>query len=129
MALNKCIFTGRLVSDPEPKQTNSGVNFCTFTIAVDRPYKQGEEKESDFVNFKAWRGTADFICKHFQKGKAIEVVSRFRSERYTDQDGNKKTWSEFVVENVNFSFEKRNSGGDSTPDMLDEMTPLDDCPF
>ena len=58
---------GRLTQDAELKTTNNGINYTRFTVAVDRPKKQGEVKKADFINCIAWRGTAEFICRNFSR--------------------------------------------------------------
>ena len=70
MAFNKIILQGNLTADPEVKQTPSGVSVTNFTLAVDRKYNKGEEKQADFITIIAWRHTADFITKYFTKGSA-----------------------------------------------------------
>ena len=62
---NKVIFIGRLTKDLELKVTQNGIPVVSGSIAVNRPYKQGEERKADFFNFTAWRGTAEFIARNF----------------------------------------------------------------
>ena len=73
--LNKAILMGRLVADPELKQTASNIAVCKFTIAINRPFvsKDGGERQSDFINIVVWRNTAEFVSKYFTKGKMIIV--------------------------------------------------------
>ncbi len=113
--LNKVILMGRLVADPEAKQTPSGVSVTTFRIAVDRDFKnkQTGEKEVDFFNIVAWRSTADFIVKYFTKGRMIVVEGRLQSRNYTDKDGNKRYITEVVADNVYFGDSKRDGDGSS----------------
>lgn len=100
--LNKIIILGRLTSDPELKQTNSGVSVATFTVAVERNYKSGDTKLTDFIPCNAWRSTADFIAKYFHKGDMIAVDGTLQSDKYTDKDGNNRTSYRVVAENVSF---------------------------
>ena len=60
MSLNTITLMGRLVADVDKKTTQSGVSVANFTIAVDRDYKNGDEKVADFVPVCVWRGLADF---------------------------------------------------------------------
>ena len=84
--LNNIAIHGRLTADPELKQTQSGVPFCNFTVAVDRSYKQGDERQTDFFNCIAWRGQAEMIAKYFNKGKEIVVNGEMNNNPY-EKDG------------------------------------------
>lgn len=67
--LNSVAIMGRFAADPELKHTPSGVAVTSFTLAVDRNYtKPGEERQTDWIDVVAWRGTAEFICKYFTTG-------------------------------------------------------------
>ena len=80
--LNKVILMGRLTADPDVRQTTTGVSVTTFSLAVDRGYaKQGEEKQTDFINIVCWRGTADFVGKYFKKGQLVAVDGSIHSAR------------------------------------------------
>ena len=68
---NLVVLTGRLTADPELKTTANGLSVTTFSIAVDRRYRSGEERQTDFINIVAWRQTAEFITKYFKKGNLI----------------------------------------------------------
>ena len=108
--LNKVILMGRLTSDPDVRQTTTGVSVTNFTLAVDRGYaKQGEEKETDFINIVCWRGTAEFVGKYFSKGQLIAVDGSIRVRDYTDKDGNKRYATEVVANEVFFAESKRSS--------------------
>lgn len=111
--LNKIFLMGRLVADPEAKQTPSGVPVTTFRIAVDRDFKnkQTGEKEADFVTIVAWRGTAEFVARYFTKGRMALVEGRLQIRPYTDRDGNKRSATEVVAENVYFGDSKRDGDG------------------
>lgn len=108
MSLNKVIIQGRLVADPELRSTPTGVSVATFRIAVDRDFKNKDgEKEADFVTVQAWRGTAEFVSKYFQKGRMALVDGRLQMRNYTDKEGNKRTAAEVVAENIYFCDSKR----------------------
>lgn len=110
--MNKVFMMGRLVKDPELKTTPNGISTCSFSIAVDRNYqKKGEEKTSDFFNVVAWRGTAEFICRYFSKGRMILIEGEMQTRRYTDKNGNPATWYEIMVDNAFFTGEKSSNGG------------------
>ena len=132
--LNNCVFLGRLTHDPELKTTNSGISVCTFTIAVDRDFKQGDEKVADFIPVTAWRHTAEFVSKYFTKGSAAVVVGRLQSRKYTDKDGNNRTAYDVVSDNVYFAEKKRSgdsgtTGGYSVPAGAVDVPDDGDLPF
>ena len=109
--INKAILMGRLVADPELKQTASNISVCKFTIAINRPFvpKDGGERQSDFINIVVWRNTAEFVSRYFSKGKMIIVEGALRNNNYTDSNGVKRYTIEVHADNVSF-------GGDKKPD-------------
>lgn len=110
--MNIAALTGRFTSDPELKTTTSGVSVTTFTLAVDRKYQpQGEERKVDFIDFVAWRNTAELICKYFSKGSLIAVEGEIQTRLYEDKNGNKRKAVEIIVSNVSFC--GSNSGNSS----------------
>ena len=104
---NLAVLTGRLTADPELKYTQNNVPVCSFSIAVDRRYKQGEERQADFINITAWRQTAEFISKYFSKGSMIGIEGSIQTRRYQDKDGNNRTAFEVIANNVQFVESKR----------------------
>lgn len=99
---NKVILMGRLTADPELRQTPSNISVCRFTVACDRPYKSGEEKQADFINCTAWRASAEFVSKYFAKGKMIIVEGSLHNNNYTDQSGIKHYAMDVQVDKVGF---------------------------
>ena len=84
--LNKVILMGRLVADPELKQTPSNVSTCRFTVACERNFvPKGEERQADFIAVTAWRQTAEFISKYFSKGNMIVVEGNLHTGSYQDK--------------------------------------------
>lgn len=105
--LNIVAIMGRLVRDPELRTTGNGTCVTNFTIACERRYvRKGEEREADFINVVAWRQTAEFVCKYFEKGSLIVVDGSLQSRRYQDKDGNDRTAIEIVANNINFAGSK-----------------------
>lgn len=101
--MNNITITGRLTADPELKQTQSGIAVTSFNVAVDRSYTaKGQEKQTDFFTVVAWRGTAEFVCKYFGKGRLILIKGEMQSRKYTDKDGNNRTAWEIVANSVEF---------------------------
>ena len=85
-SINRVILMGRLTADPELKQTQSGVSVCQFTVAVTRARAdQNGERQSDFINVVAWRQTAEFVCRYFNKGRLILVEGELRTRTYDDK--------------------------------------------
>lgn len=109
--LNSVCLMGRLVADPELRQTPSGVSVCSFRIAVDRTYQpKGQEKQTDFINIVTWRSTAEFVSRYFRKGQLVAVQGSIQTSQYTDRDGNKRTAFDVVADNVFFAEKKAESG-------------------
>jgi single-strand DNA-binding protein len=99
---NKAMLGGRLTSDIELKQTPTGVFTCSFSVAVNRKYQKDGERQADFINCVAWRGTAEFISKYFGKGSSIFVVGKIQTRTWTDSNGNKRYATEVIVDEANF---------------------------
>lgn len=106
MAFNIVVLTGRLTSDPELKTTPNGLSVCSFNIAVDRGY--GDNKQTDFINIVAWRGSAEFVAKHFIKGNMIGIEGSIQTRKYQDKNGNNRIAFEVVANNVQFVESKKN---------------------
>ena len=101
--LNLVALMGRLVYDPELKTTQNGTNVCSFRIAVDRSFaRQGEERKADFIDVTAWRQTAEFVCKYFQKGSMIAIEGSLQTRQYQDKNGNNRTATEVLASQVSF---------------------------
>ena len=110
--LNKIILMGRLTRDPELRKTGNGTAVTSFTLAVDRDYKpQDGERETDFIDVVAWRGTGEFVSKYFTKGRMAVVEGRLQVRDWTDKDGNKRRSTEVVADNVYFGDSKRPESG------------------
>lgn len=97
--LNKLLYQGRMVADPEVKKTQSGVSFLEFTVAWSEKYKETET--SCFMRCKAWRNTAEFVGKWFRKGQEILIEGHMVTETW-DKDGQKQSRTICNVEKVNF---------------------------
>ena len=93
------------------KTTTSGVNVCTFSIAVDRRFQQkGEEKKSDFFNIVAWRQQAEFVTRYFSKGRMILVEGELQTRSYTDKNGANVRVTEVIADRLCFTGEKSQNG-------------------
>ena len=128
--LNKAILMGRLTGDPELKTTPSGASVTSFSLAVERDYKSGDERKTDFITVVAWRNTAEFICRYFQKGRLMAVEGRIETRKYTDKQGNSRTAFEVVADKVFFCGDKQQNAAvkpqtDFEPVEIDD----EDLPF
>lgn len=101
--MNSVCLMGRMTGDPELKTTQTGVSVTSFSVAVDRAYTpKGQERQTDFINCVAWRGTAEFITRYFHKGNRIALQGSLQQRNYTANDGSKRTVYEVVVDNAFF---------------------------
>ena len=114
--LNHITIMGRMTRDPELRRTGSGVAVTSFTLAVDRDIanKETGEKETDFIDCNAWRGTAEFVSKYFTKGSMAIVSGRLQIRTWTDKEGNKRRSAEVVADFVYFGDSKKSDQGNST---------------
>lgn len=101
--MNKVELVGRLVKDPEVKLTSNQTKFCSFTIAVDRRFKDANgQRQADFISCIAWKQTAEFIQKYFHKGNRIGICGSIQTRNYDDQNGQKHFITEVLAEEVEF---------------------------
>jgi single-strand DNA-binding protein len=126
---NLVVLTGRLTADPELKYTPNNTPVTSFSIAVSRRYKAGEQSEADFINIVAWRQTAEFVTKYFTKGSMIGIEGSIQTRRYTDKEGKNRTAFEVVVERAEFCGNKDNSQptpakNEFSTDALDNFSPV-----
>ena len=127
--MNKVILVGRLVRDPELKTTPSGVSVCSFTVACDRRYqKEGEDRQADFINCVAWRGTADFVSKYITKGTRIALDGSIQTRSWDDDQGNRRYVTEVLAEHVEFAQSKSEgqSKANDLPQMINQPTSNND---
>lgn len=123
--LNKVILGGRVASEPEQKQTPSGVSVVTYSMAVGRRFvTEGQERETDFFRVTAWQSTADFIARYFHKGDAICITGRIQNRSWTDQSGQKHYITEIVAEEANFVENKRDRPEGQAPASGTAAMPL-----
>ncbi|MCL2157779.1 MAG: single-stranded DNA-binding protein [Oscillospiraceae bacterium] len=148
-SFNKVILIGNMVADPELKTTPTGVNVCSFRIAVGRRFvKANEPQQTDFLDVVAWRTQAEFVTKYFSKGKPILVCGSIQSRNWQDKEGNKRTTVEIIADEISFVERKSVSDGmsdsassdmsssaaaystnfESTP-KFEEISADDDLPF
>ena len=132
--LNHIVIHGRLTQDPELKQTPSGVSVVSFSVAVDRSYRSGEDKQTDFFTVVCWRGLADMVSKYFSKGKEIVVSGEMQSRKWQDKDGNNRIAWELNASTVDFCGSKADSAPvapvvQSPAPKMQELAADADLPF
>lgn len=132
--LNRQITEGRLTADPELRTTANGTSVCSFSIASQEDFVNNDgERETDFVNCVAWRGTAEFIARNCKKGRLIIVEGRPKERKYTDAEGKERRAHELRVQNVYLTDSRpSDSGGnqqpneETAPPNTQNLQPFDD---
>ena len=121
--MNKVIMIGRLTKDPELKTTANGVSITSFTVAVNRRFKNADGNyNADFINCVAWRQQAEFICQHFGKGSLIGLEGSIQTRTYDNKDGQKVYVTEVAVDGVEFVGGKPNK---NEPEFGSGFLPID----
>lgn len=143
--LNIVAIQGRLSADPEQRTTQNGTPVTSFSLAVQRNVKGGDgEYGTDWIDCVAWKGTAEFICKYFQKGQLMAVNGALQTRSY-EKDGVKRKTTQVVVQSAYFCESRNTSSGTqhrapasssvlpNTPplsqDEMEEILGADDFPF
>ena len=114
--LNHITIMGRLTRDPELRYTQSQTPVASFSLAVDRDFgsRDGGEKQTDFIDCVAWRSTAEFVSKYFQKGSMAVVSGRLQIRDWTDREGGKRRSAEVVVDNIYFGESRRRDSSEGS---------------
>lgn len=144
--LNHIVIMGRLGRDPELRHTQSGTPVASFTLAVDRDFKDKNtgERATDWIDVVAWGGTGEFAARYLSKGRMVVAEGRLQVREWTDKNGNKRRNAEVVADRIYFADSKRdgdssNTSGNyqgkdcDTPSREDQFSELDeddaDLPF
>ena len=114
--LNRVILMGRLTADPELRKTASDLSVTSFTLAVDRNYGKGADRQIDFINCVAWRQTAEFISRYFSKGRLMAVEGSLQVRNYVDKNENKRQAVEVLVDQAFFADSKNSAPSSSAVD-------------
>ena len=123
-SFNKVILIGNLVEDPELKTTPSGVPVINFRIAVSRRFQSTDSQNTaDFISIVAWRKTAEFVNKYFEKGKSILVCGSLQSRTWTDNNNQKRYILEVVADEVSFVDRKSDSSASATFSANEKSSP------
>lgn len=124
--MNRATLVGRLTKEPELRATTSGVSVCSFTIAVDRRFKQEGQPSADFIPVVAWRGQADNCGKYLTKGSQVAVCGSIQTRTYDDKNGKKVHITEVVADEVQF-LSKGSNETENPLKMAEEMfSPAED---
>jgi single-strand DNA-binding protein len=143
--LNKVILCGRLTAEPELKTTPSGVSVTSFTIAVNRRFQARNSdgtptaaQQADFIQCVAWRSTAEFITRYFDKGSSICITGSIQTRSWKDNNGNNRHATEVVADEAMFVDSKSDVGNYDAPAFssqptvapkFEDMKSDDDLPF
>ena len=126
--LNHIVLMGRLTRAPEIRQLPDGAAVLNFSLAVDRDYldRESGERETDFIDCVAFRGTAEFMQKYFGKGSMIVVSGRLRVRNWRDKDGYKRRSTEVIAEQVYFGESKRREPERAAEDWTEAAAALEE---
>lgn len=124
--LNHITIMGRIAQDIELRRTNSGTAVANIAVAVERDFKNDAgEKETDFIEVVAWKGTAEFAHKFLGKGRMVVISGRLQIRKYIDKDGNKRSAAEVVAESIYFADSKKDAQNASdAPVAQSQMAPI-----
>src|ERR1700730_15077090 len=113
---NRIILIGRLTRDPELRYVPSGAPVASFTLAVDRPFRdQQGNRETDFIDIVAWRKLAEQVSQYMYKGRMVAVEGRLQIRSYETQDGQKRKVAEVVADGIRFLDRGKSAGHAETP--------------
>ncbi len=134
--MNKVFLIGNLTRDPELTTTNSGVSVCRFSIAVTRRFSNAEgERETDFFNITAWRGSAENCAKFLKKGSKVAVSGSIQMRNFERQDGTRGLSVDITADDVEFLSSRNDSNSEGSTNVpnapVSELQPVsdDDLPF
>ncbi|MBS4022062.1 MAG: single-stranded DNA-binding protein [Dethiobacter sp.] len=128
--LNRIVLIGRLTKDPELRYTPAnGVAVTSFTLAVNRRFKQPGQQEADFVPIVVWKQQAENCAKYLGKGSLVAVDGRLQIRSYEDKEGQRKTFSEVVADSVQFLESAKDRRSADSTHSYDDTLVEEDVPF
>ncbi|MCI2773444.1 single-stranded DNA-binding protein [Staphylococcus petrasii] len=128
--INRVILVGRLTKDPEYRQTPSGVAVATFTLAVNRTFKnKNGEREADFINVVVFRQQAENVNKYLSKGSLAGVDGRIQSRSYENKEGQRVFVTEVVADSVQFMDSKGSNQQNNQSQQQRGQAPAGNNPF
>ena len=108
--INNVTLAGRITKDLELKTVGTGTSLLNFSIAVERSYKNAQgERETDFINIVAWRGTAEFIANYFKKGDGINITGTIETRNYENNSGQRVYVTEVIANEARFTIQNKNN--------------------
>ncbi|EJO7062332.1 single-stranded DNA-binding protein [Staphylococcus pseudintermedius] len=128
--INRVVLVGRLIKDPEFRTTQSGVEVATFTLAVNRNYKnKNGEQQADFINCIVFRKQAENVNNYLNKGNLAGVDGRLQSRSYENQEGRRIFVTEVICDSVQFLESKNNNQSNNQSQQQRGQAPAQDNPF
>lgn len=136
--LNRVLLIGRLTADPELRHTTSDIPVASFTVAINRRARSGEQPKADFIDVVAWRQLAEFVTRFFRKGSPIFVGGSLQLRTWKDNQGNNRRTYEVIADDLQFVESRRESqaagGGDNAfsnapVSEFEEIGPDEELPF
>ena len=101
--INNVVLVGRLTRDVDLRYTSNGTAYASFTLAVDRDFKnQNGERETDFINCAMWRKPAENLANYTKKGSLIGIEGRIQTRNYDNQQGQRVYVTEVLAERFHF---------------------------
>ena len=125
--LNHIIIMGRMTKAPEKSYTQSQLPVASFTLAVERDVKTGDQRKADFIDCVAWRSTAEFVSAYFGKGDMAVVSGRLVLRDWEDSNGNKRRSAEIVADRVYFGGSSRRSEETQSAEASAALSELQDA--
>ena len=125
---NHIVLVGRLVADPELRQTQDGTPVTSFRIAVNRPKGRSGQEQTDFFGVSVWRQRAETAAKYLQKGRPVLVAGRLQIREYTDSDGNKRTAVDVTADDFQFMDSRPADGNGNSPRQTGQKAPGAELP-
>lgn len=128
--MNKLTIIGRLTRDPELRTTTTGVNVCTFSVAVNRKIRRDNEPEADFFEVTAWRERGENCAKYLSKGRKVCVIGAVSVGTYTANDGTTRAKLKVNADEVEFLSPKdaqkvdQGSGFQNVTESIDDELPF-----
>jgi single-strand DNA-binding protein len=123
--INQCTIVGRLVADPESRQTPNGKSVCNIRVAVDR---KGREKETDFFSCTAFGQQGDALAEYAQKGRLIGIVGKIQLEQFVNKEGAKQQTVKIIIDNWQLLDSRKDSESPQKPAQVVDTSDIDD-PF
>ncbi len=130
--INNTVLEGRITRDLELKFTGSGIAVLNFNIAVDRPFKnKNGERDTDFINVVAFRGTAENIVNFFNKGDGISILGRIQTRNYENNQGQRVYVTEIVADQFSFPIQNKNNNQNNNQQQNNnkQQNPFSDADF